>query len=75
MGNISQINGRLITAQSASFATTAQTLLGSVQSASFAATASYAVTASYALNSVGTSVTNVGTVIAVTQIMYPFTGF
>ena len=40
MSNIRKINGRLITAQTASFALSAQTLLGSVQSASFAATAS-----------------------------------
>lgn len=40
MANITQINGNLITAQSASFAATASLLLGSVTSASFAATAS-----------------------------------
>ena len=47
MGNISQINGLLITAESASFAATASLVVGTV------ATASFAVTASYALSSAG----------------------
>jgi hypothetical protein len=41
MANISQINGLLINAATASFATTASFLLGSVTSASFASTASF----------------------------------
>ena len=48
MANISQINGLLINAATASLATTASFLLGSVTSASFASTASFATTASYA---------------------------
>lgn len=41
MANISQINGLLINAATASYALTAQTLLGSVTSASFASTSSF----------------------------------
>jgi hypothetical protein len=41
MANISQINGNLINAATASFAVTASLLLGSVTSASFASTASF----------------------------------
>ncbi len=48
---ISQINGLNITAESASYATTASLLLGSVTSASYAATASYSTT-------LGASITN-----------------
>jgi hypothetical protein len=52
MSNISQINGLNINAESASYATTAQNVLGSITSASYAATASLllgsVVSASYA---------------------------
>ena len=79
MSNITKIGGFDITAQSASYAATASVVLGSITSASYsdtAVSASYAVTASYALNSTpGTSGTNIGTVISITQIMYPFSGF
>ena len=68
MSNISQINGLNITAESASYATTASLLLGSVTSASYAATASlllgsvtsasYAATASLALATSSSIVTD-----------------
>jgi hypothetical protein len=60
MANISQINGLLINAATASFATTASFLLGSVTSASFASTASTAPNASLCIfgNMAGTGFTN-----------------
>lgn len=51
MSNISQINGLNITAESSSYAATASLLLGSVTSASYAATSSYSLT-------LGASLTN-----------------
>ena len=51
MPNISEINGYLINADTASYAVTASFLSGSVTSASYAATASFVATASWALTS------------------------
>lgn len=88
-GSIDILNVTSLTATgslfgTASFATTAQNVLGSITSASYADTASYvqqavsasyAITASYALNSTPSAGTDFGKTIAITQIMYPFSGF
>ncbi len=60
MANITQINGNLINAATASFAVTASLLLGSVTSASFASTASF-------VNTLNQSVTIINQLIAGTS--------
>lgn len=55
MPNISEINGYLLNADTASYAATASVVLGSITSASYALSASYAVSSSYSVNTLTAS--------------------